>query len=151
MPKLEWFGLITPFRSILQKDFQRSQAGELAFLVAELNGFPVGQVEADLVRQRGQKIGYIMALRVLPPLQNLGMGTCLMTTVERILWQNGLQIAQLNVEKSNPHALRLYKRLGYEIIAEVHQPWSFITPEGLVVTIDEAEWVMQKSLKDMEL
>jgi ribosomal protein S18 acetylase RimI-like enzyme len=151
IPKLEWFGLMAPFRAILQEDFLRAQAEELAYLVAEINGFPVGQVEADLVRHRGQKTGYIMALRVLPPLQNLGIGTCLMTAVERILQQNGLQIAQLNVEKSNPQALRLYLRLGYQITAEIHQPWSFITPEGLEETIDEPEWVMQKSLKDMEL
>lgn len=147
IPKLEWFGMITPFRKILEKDFAATQAGKLVYLVAEANHFPVGQVEADLVRFQDTSVGYIMALRVLPPFQNLGIGARLMTAVEQAIFHQGILTAQLNVEKSNHLAQQLYEKLGYQMIGEETTPWSYTTPEGEVKTVNESEWIMQKSLK----
>ncbi|HRQ37452.1 MAG TPA: GNAT family N-acetyltransferase [Chloroflexota bacterium] len=148
IPQLEWFGMITPFREILAKDFAASQTGELVYLVAEVNDFPVGQVEADLIRFRDTGVGYIMALRVLPPFQNLGIGSGLMTAVEQAICHQRLFVSQLNVGKTNQVAQRLYKKLGYQIVGEETTPWSYTTPQGEVKTIEEPELVMQKSLKE---
>ena len=54
IPKLEWFGMITPYREVLQKDFAAAQTGELVYLVAGANHFPVGQVE---IMQKSLKKG----------------------------------------------------------------------------------------------
>jgi hypothetical protein len=48
--KLEWFGLLTPFRDIIERAYARAERDEAAFLVADLNSFPVGQVWVDLVK-----------------------------------------------------------------------------------------------------
>src|SRR4051812_19296174 len=48
LPQLEWFGLYTPHREIIGEAFDRQGRGENLMLVAEVNGFPVGQVWIDL-------------------------------------------------------------------------------------------------------
>lgn len=143
---LEWFGLLTPFREILEKDFERAEHGELAYLVAEANHYPIGQVEVDLTMKAGQGIGVILALRVLPPLQNLGIGSQLLQAAEQVMRTHQLRIAELGVVKDNAGALRLYLRSGYQVVGEAYEPWSYTTPDGQHLTVAEAEWVMQKVL-----
>lgn len=146
MLHLEWFGLMTPFREVLQHDFARFQQGENIYLVAEVNDFPVGQVVADMVRFQKKDTGYIMALRVMPPFQRLGIARQLLAAIEAAIWQNGYAMAQLNVAKGNASAKRLYKKSGYRIMGELHEPWHYTTPTGIKKTVNEVEWVMQKLL-----
>ncbi len=147
LPKLEWFGMMTPFRQIIQQDFARFQSGEMVFLVAEANCFPIGQVTVDLVRLKQQNIGYVMSLRVLPDWHRQGIGTRLMLAVEQSVSSHGLSIVRLNVEQDNVSAKQLYERLGYSVIGEECEPWQYTTPDGRIQTIEESEWVMQKTIK----
>lgn len=148
VPRLEWFGLMTPFRTFLAADFGRAQAGELIYLVAEVNDFPIGQVEIDLTRFAEERCGYILALRVLPTHQGQGIGSRLMRTAETLLTERGDRLARLHVEQANPEALRLYQRLGYQIRREVFEPWQYQTPEGELRTIAEPEWVLERVLRE---
>jgi ribosomal protein S18 acetylase RimI-like enzyme len=136
---LEWFGMIAPFREILEKDFERAAQGELIYVVAEANHYPVGQVEVDLTQKGDQGIGVIMALRVLPPLQNLGIGSQLLQAVEKVLRTHQLRIAELGVAKENAGAFRLYRRSGYHVVGEDYEPWSYTTPQGQRLTVAETE------------
>jgi ribosomal protein S18 acetylase RimI-like enzyme len=108
--RLEWFGMLTPFREILEKDFERAEQGELVYLVAEANSYPIGQVEVDLTKKGDLGIGVLMALRMLPPFQNLGIGSQLLQAAEQAIRDHHLQIAELGVAKDNPGAFRLYVR-----------------------------------------
>jgi GNAT superfamily N-acetyltransferase len=144
--RLEWFGMLTPFREILEKDFERAEQGELVYLVAEVNSYPIGQVEVDLTKKGDLGIGVLMALRVLPPFQNLGIGSQLLQAAEQAIRDHHLQIAELGVAKDNPGAFRLYVRQGYQVVGEDCEPWSYRTPDGETMTITEAEWLMQKGL-----
>lgn len=146
IPRLEWFGMLTPFRQILEQDFDRSCRGELIYLVAEMNRFPVGQVEVDLTRFHPQATGYLMALRVMPPVQRLGIGRALLAAAEEAAVSRGMQLMRLNVAQDNEPALKLYRQLGYGIIGSEDDPWQYKTPHGEIRTIHELEWVMQKKL-----
>jgi hypothetical protein len=60
--RLEWFGMLTPFREVLERDFERAEQGELIYLVAEANGYPIGQVEVDLTKKGDLGIGVLIHL-----------------------------------------------------------------------------------------
>lgn len=121
---LEWFGMFSAaaHRAAVQRAYERHLAGESAFLVAEANRFPVGQVWVDLTKKRPEGTGVVSALRVIPCLQGLGIGTRLIDAAERVITQRGLPTAEIGVEQDNPRARRLYERLGYSVIGDNYEP-----------------------------
>lgn len=110
LSELEWFGLLTEYRQTIIEAFQRYQKGEILRLVAEANHFPAGQLWVDLTERRGEAIGVLWALRVFIPSQNLGIGTRLIASAEQHLKTLGFRTSELEVEKDNPEAMRLYER-----------------------------------------
>ena len=146
LPQLEWFGLLARYRQLFAGTFARSEKGEVVMLVAAVNEFPVGQVWIDLVKQREQAIGSLYALRVLPALQNLGIGTRLIAAVEDLLQKRGYKIVELGVEKDNPGAKRLYERLGYRVLRDNLEKREIVTPDGRGVQECADEWIMHKLL-----
>ncbi len=145
--KLEWFGLFTPFRDITEHAYARAEQGEIAFLVAELNSFPVGQVWVDFVKFAGEGVGIIWALRVLEPLQNLGIGTHLIRAAEQTIRDHGLPAAEIGVSVQNQSAKRLYERLGYTVQRDHIERWSYTTPDGDTRHVEEHEWILRKRLE----
>jgi ribosomal protein S18 acetylase RimI-like enzyme len=143
---LEWFGLFSPMREVFLSAFSRYERGENMMFVAETNQFPAGQVWVDLVKLQPDSIGVIWALRVIPPLQNLGIGSRLIATAESLLRHRGYRLAELGVEKTNPHAKRLYERLGYKVVKDNIEEWDFNTPEGQSVHMVADEWIMRKQI-----
>jgi ribosomal protein S18 acetylase RimI-like enzyme len=137
---LEWFGLFSapPHRQAIAEVYRRHMVGETVFLVAEANRLPVGQVWIDLTTKRRNSIGVISALRVIPVLQGLGIGTRLIRAAEHLMEARGLTASEIGVEKDNPRAQRLYERLGYRIVGDNYEP------------DDERggfwEWIMSKAL-----
>lgn len=115
-------------------------------LVAEVNHFPIGQVWIDLVKKHQDSISLVWALRVMPCLQNLGIGSRLISTAERAIQSCGLTVAEIAVEKDNPTAKRLYERLGYRVIVENTDEWNFTKPDGKTMHIVSQVWLMQKEL-----
>jgi ribosomal protein S18 acetylase RimI-like enzyme len=146
LPKLEWFGLFARYRQLFADTFVRSEKGEIVMLVAVLNQFPVAQVWIDLVKQREQSTGILYSLEVLPPLQNLGIGTRLIAAVEDLLRKRNYKVVELGVDNDNPGAKRLYQRLGYQVIRYNQEPYEIVTPDGQKVQERAHEWIMQKAL-----
>ncbi len=143
---LEWFGLFSQMREVSLSAFSRYEQGENMMYVAETNKFPVGQVWVDLAKLQDDSIGVIWALRVMPPLQNLGIGSRLIATAENLLGNRGYRMAEVGVEKTNPHAQRLYERLGYLVVKDNIEEWNFITPDRQSVHMIADEWIMRKRL-----
>jgi ribosomal protein S18 acetylase RimI-like enzyme len=141
--KLEWFGLLTPFRDHIERAYTRAERGEMHFLVADLNNFPVGQVWVEL--QDG--VGLMMALRVLEPLRHMGIGTRLIHAAEHALTEHGLHTAEIHVTLNNPNAKRLYERLGYNVLQTKVNSWEYTPPNGNPQKIEEHVWVLQKTLE----
>ena len=144
---LEWFGMFTPHREIIQDAWRRHVAGENLMIVAEMNGYPVGQAWADLARHADERTGLLWAVRVIPFLQGLGIGGRLLDAAEQALAARGFRWALIGVEKWNEGARRLYLRHGYEPWGELRESYTY-TPPGadapVEVPIDE--WMLRKDL-----
>ncbi len=141
LPDLEWFGLLSDYRELIQRAYRRQEKGEVVVLVAAVNAFPAGQVCIDLVKKANEGIGVIWAIRVIPPLQRTGIGTRLLDRAEKILSGRGFQWAEIGVDKDNEDAKRLYERIGYQVVDEDRETWSYTTPEGEEIEVVSDGWL----------
>lgn len=154
LPLLEWYGQFTHFRRLYHKTYQDQRSGIRQMLVADLNGFPVGQIFILLnliARKRtdGETRGYLYALRVLDHLRGMGIGTCLIEQAEQRLLQHGYQWSTISVAKTNVKARRLYERLGYRIFRDDPGRWHYVNHIGTVVHVNEPCWMLEKQLKSV--
>lgn len=143
LPKLEWFGMFSGDRPIIDHSFERHLRGDNLMFVTELRGFPIAQVWVDVERKKDERVGVLWALRVLPPLQGFGVGTRLVRVAELWLEQHGYDLAELGVEEKNPDARRLYERLGYRCVGEEWQD----EEHGGHVREPILVWVLRKELR----
>ena len=146
LPKLEWFGAFAHHREIFAREYERHLRGTNLMLVADLHGFPVGQAWADVEKRRAESIGVIWAVRVLPPLQGLGVGSALVQSAEQCLRARGFRRAELGVETWNVDARRLYDRLGYRLEDEIREVYSYTTPDGVQAGHLVDQWILRKDL-----
>jgi ribosomal protein S18 acetylase RimI-like enzyme len=146
LPALEWFGLFTAHREIIRSVYDSQERGESIMLVAEAQGFPIGQTRIDLTRKHADATGVLWAVRVFPTLQNLGIGTRLMAVAEQLLRCQACAYAELGVEKDNPHAKRFYERQGYGVVGMVQGEYGYTTPEGVVTRVPTDQWILRKPL-----
>lgn len=147
LAQLEWFGMYTHHREILQDTFARHLRGEVVMLVAELNDFPVGQAWLDLLKRRAEGVGYIWAVRVFPLLRNLGIGGLLMSSAEEELRERGFAMAEIGVEKDNLDARRLYERRGYTLYRALKEEYGYTTPQGESGWHVVDQWILRKRLE----
>ena len=87
----------------------------------------------SVIEQDGQPIGRLRVLRnetsitlagiqLLPVYQNQGIGTMLVTQLQREADQQNISLL-IAVEKDNPNAQRFYERLGCRVIGEDAQEY----------------------------
>ena len=143
LPRLEWFGAYAHFRDLFRRTWQDHQAGRRLMLVADLNCFPVGQVWLDVTPA---DYAYLYALRVMEPLQGLGIGTRLIESAEALARRYGYRQIQLAVEKSNAGACRLYERLDFRIFSQRVDTWSYTDQYGKLHWVQEDVYGMRKIL-----
>ena len=143
LPKLEWFGAFAHFRELYQRTWHDHQAGRRLMLVADLHGFPIGQVWLDVMPA---EYAYLYALRVMEPLQGLGVGTRLIESAEALARSHGYRQIHLAVEKNNAGARRLYERLGFRIFSQRVDTWSYTDHHGQVHWVQEDVYGMRKAL-----
>ncbi|HLA43169.1 MAG TPA: GNAT family N-acetyltransferase [Aggregatilineales bacterium] len=151
LPKLEWFGEYTHFRSIFDYTFQEQKKQRRLMLLADFNGFPIGQIfilfkESGFLFGGENERGYLYSLRVMEPFQHLGIGTALLQRAESLMLERRLSYATIAVAKDNDRALRLYERSGFTIYAEDDGRWSYIDHEGNLIDVHEPCWLMEKIL-----
>jgi ribosomal protein S18 acetylase RimI-like enzyme len=151
LPKLEWYGTYAYSRNFIRNAYVEQTHQRRLMLVADLNGFPVGQVYLQFIANNpvvadGHTRAYLYAFRVIDHLRGCGIGTLLMHHAEAAVRQRGFQVLMLQVAKENPAAQRLYHRLGYAIIGEDPGDWSYVDHHGVVQHVHEPVWVMQKPL-----
>lgn len=147
LPGLEWFGMFTPHRELIRAAFERQQRGEVLMLVADINDFPAGQAWIDLTKKRDESVGVVWAVRVIPFLQNLRIGTRLIAAAERALVNHGFAYSELGVEKNNVDAKRLYERIGYSVVSEEQDEFSCGTPDGSLRQVPVEELILRKKLR----
>jgi GNAT superfamily N-acetyltransferase len=102
--------------------FERQQHRHSTFLIAWVDGLPVGAGEifwrgcsAPEIDQHHPDCPELNGLDVWPPeLRSHGIGTALITAAEDIASQRGYHQIGLGVDDGNPRAAALYLRLGYQ-------------------------------------
>jgi ribosomal protein S18 acetylase RimI-like enzyme len=143
LPALEWFGLFAPHRPLIRRTFEQQARGEAVMLVAEANGEPSGQLWVDLERRKLERVGVVWAVRVLPCLQGLGIGTRLLDAAEALLLDLGFAWCELSVETDNPAGRAYYQRLGYRL----KNTTLAIDPPELSQPNPRLQWVLAKKLR----
>jgi ribosomal protein S18 acetylase RimI-like enzyme len=86
------------------------------FLVAELDGRPSGFLAGVLNAPQSARI---LMLAVQPEVRNLGIGTTLLNTFLRECAAHMVTAIELEVRKSNLHAIRFYERHAFRIAQDI--------------------------------
>jgi GNAT superfamily N-acetyltransferase len=148
---LEWFGQYAHYRRLFRQTFEEQVLGDRLMLVADFNGFPIGQVFLQLHSRRPTPDQtprlYIYALRVLDPFQRLGVGTALLNAAEAYAHEKRYGWSTIAAGKDNPAARRMYEKRGYVVCAEENGDWSFTDQHGRVRYVHEPCWVLEKRLE----
>ena len=111
----------------------------------------IGQVFVQLVCDRpeladGWQRAYLYSFRIKPMYRNQGLGTNMVRVVEEYLCKRQFSRLTLNVARDNSAALRLYKRLGFQIVAEEPGNWAYPDEKGIWHFVHEPSWRMEKLL-----
>ncbi len=152
LPHLEWHGG-ADLRSFYQNLWHRHEHDEMALLVADLSGFPIGQI---VILWRG-KVSHphfpdLQSLRVHPAFRGLGVGTRLIEAAEIFCAARGFDKVGLSVGLDNPHARRLYERLGYESQEIIYdEEWSYTDQKGHEIHVIERVLDLVKPLQSEPL
>ncbi|WP_324605716.1 GNAT family N-acetyltransferase [Streptomyces ipomoeae] len=120
--------------------FARQEAGQCTYLVAWLDGRPVGHTEmrwigcADPeVRAARPDCPEIGGLAVRPEeLRSRGIGTALVRAAEDLARERGLTVVGIGVAKDNPRAAVLYARLGYRALTDYLDRYSYEDVDGMI-------------------
>lgn len=152
LPALEWDGEFEHFRNVYKSVYHRMQQGGADAWVAEsADGEIIGQVFLQYKSDRpeladGWNRAYLYSFRIKPAYRNRGLGSWMLHVLEESLITRHYSRLTLNVARDNPDAIRLYKRQGFQIIAEEPGVWSYIDHEGQWQTVEEPSWRMEKQL-----
>jgi ribosomal protein S18 acetylase RimI-like enzyme len=151
LPALEWEGEFRRFRRLYQRAMNESRRGRRILLVADMDGKLIGQIFVQLHTvpadpKRIPKTAYLYSFRVRPEFRNMGIGSSLVFNAEEALRKKAFQRALIGVAKENSGAMRLYQRLGYEILTEDPGEWSFVDHKNRVQNIVEPTFILEKYL-----
>ncbi|MEU9403906.1 GNAT family N-acetyltransferase [Streptomyces sp. NPDC048242] len=112
----------------------RQRAGESTYLVAWLDGRPVGSAEmrwtgcdAPEVTVDCPEIG---GVAVLPEARSRGIGSGLIRACEELARERGLEVVGIGVAEDNPRAAALYARLGYRPVVEYADRYAYVEADG---------------------
>jgi ribosomal protein S18 acetylase RimI-like enzyme len=145
LPNLEWYGLYSLHRQIMDTAFEAQGRGEVLMLLAVANGFPIGQAWIDFVARADEpQVALIWAVRVFPFLTGGGIGRLLLGAAEAAIRDRGRTTAEIGVEKDNPRARRLYERLGYRFDRELLEEFTFNDWQGNPVIQRVDQWMLRK-------
>lgn len=156
LPKLEWFGQYAHFRRVFQRNFRDQEAGKRFMLIADCNGFPIGQVFAQIVRSDAsesliavhefQPVAYYYSLRVMDMFRGQGIGSRLLSEAESRSRDLGCIRASIAAAKDNRQARRLYERAGYVVVGEDAGNWNYTDQYGRLRQVHEPCYILEKYL-----
>ena len=98
-------------------------------LVMEINHQLVGAIWGRLLTDENKGFGHVddstpeLGMAVKPAYRNQGIGTQVIKEITSEYQKIGVDYLSLSVDKANS-ASNLYKRLGFEIVAETETSWT---------------------------
>jgi ribosomal protein S18 acetylase RimI-like enzyme len=152
LPKLEWYGKYTHFRRVFERTYEEQLRGQRLMLLADVNGFPIGQLFIQLESQNdfgraARKHAYLYSLRVMDAFQRQGIGSALLREAETLLRARNYASISIAAAKENVRARRLYERHGFCVVAEDAGRWSYVDHEGVTHYVNEPCWILEKVLR----
>lgn len=146
---LEWFGLFSEHRRIIHEAFARQERGDNLMLIADVKGWPAGQVWIDFTKKHRQQAALLWAVRVFPGMQRVGIGARLIAAAERAARMRGFHHVELGVERTNAGPRRLYERLGYRVVGTECEAYEYVTPNGIPTRVPVDQWIMRKRVSPL--
>jgi len=120
------------FRSIIPEEHFREpllsldefleRTKRMTFYVCRSEGRVVGVAGIEL---RSGKTGRVQHVYVLPDYQRRGVGTALVTHLERRAREIGLHTVEVVTDERAEWAVKFYKKLGYSLASKIENPWGF--------------------------
>jgi ribosomal protein S18 acetylase RimI-like enzyme len=145
--KLEWQGG-ADLRNFYERQWAAHEIGEAFVLVADFNGFPIGQAALYWEGKPAHPgIPDLQSLRVHPIFQGQGIGTQLLDAGALVVKERGFSQIGLSVNPDNLRAHHLYERCGYRLMSAPYQDqWQYTNAAGEVVVVTEVILDMVKDL-----
>ena len=154
LPQLEWNGEYKHLRQVYLNAYKFRNQGKNVLWVADLPQIGIiGQVFIQLNSVRkdladGFFSAYLFAFRIKSDYRNAGLGTRVFSVIENDLVKRNFREITLNVAKGNQQAIRLYERLGFEIVGFEPGEWSYRDHDDKLQHVVEPAWKMIKSISD---
>jgi ribosomal protein S18 acetylase RimI-like enzyme len=149
---LEWEGRYSHFRQVYAEAYKRSCQGMSVLWVAEIpvKGI-IGQVFIQMACDRpeladGSQRAYLYSFRIRPEYRSAGLGGRILEVVMSDLRRRGFKEISLNVAQDNPRALKFYEKYNFHIVAPEPGRWTYPDDKGVLQTIVEPAWRMEKTL-----
>jgi len=106
------------FRSVTAEDMLMSEKSPTfdaaGMFIAELDGKPVGIVNAFVDKMREEKKGFIRMLGVVPEYRRRGIGRALAEKAIESLKERGMQTVEAGAVMEKPEAIRLWESMGFK-------------------------------------
>ncbi len=120
--------LVKSDASVHSDRFRQQKNGEAVYLGAFINHCAIGYVLLSLGNKENvmpytnhEKCADMIDLLIIEPLRNYGIGSRLVLACEKCCKENGISYLGLDVNPAdNSAAKRLYERLGYHAVGEIH-------------------------------
>jgi ribosomal protein S18 acetylase RimI-like enzyme len=143
---LEWQGG-ADLRSWYEEQWAQHQSGGSCVLIADFNGFPIGQVA---IHWQGKPthphIPDLQSFRVFPAFRGMGIGSRLLQASEYTVQARGFAQVSLAVTPHNTAARRLYERRGYHVVGDVYNfVWHYTDARDQTVRVEETVIDMVKT------
>ena len=152
LPAMEWDGEFKHFRNVYANAYTRMQQGTSIIWIAEIPGFGlIGQVFLQLICDQpeladGWQRAYLYSFRIKPQFRNQRLGSEMVKEIEDFLIFRHYTRLTLAVARDNTNAIRLYRRLGFQIVGEETGVWSYPDEQGVWRSVKEPSWRMEKLL-----
>lgn len=98
---------------IREKDPNFDDAG---MFIVELDGKPVGRVDAHVDKYREEKKGFIQRLGVIPEFRRRGVGRALVNKAIQSLRERGMETMESSAREDQTACKHLFKSMGFKLI-----------------------------------
>ncbi len=105
------------FKEPYSKQFLRylSEICPHTFLIATINGIPVGYTVAIVINNRAN----LLSLAIAPKWRKKGVGECLIKRIMKMTKSHGAKRIYLEVRETNYKAIKFYKKFGFQIKSKI--------------------------------
>jgi GNAT superfamily N-acetyltransferase len=96
----------------LKKDIERMERGEMYRLVAEVNGYAVGNIQLEFDR-KNRKVAYIHKLIVTGPFRGTAVADKLVDAISDLAKQSGVKTLHIEAQRSDGKIIEKYRSWGF--------------------------------------